>query len=90
MKYIQLASSGDPIRVSASNISSRFILEGSFKIQNFKNMQRTLRNTTTSLSPSKSIEQIFSSALKSYDKACKKKSNEDYSSRLRLKDSYSL
>jgi len=34
-----------------------------FKTQNFKNMQRTLGNIIKSLSPTKSIEQTFSSAF---------------------------
>lgn len=54
--------------VSISTCSS-FILKRSFKIQNFRNKQTTLGNTNKSLSPNKPIKQIFSSALKSYEKA---------------------
>lgn len=61
--------------------SSRFICKKSFKIQNSKNMPRTFGNTTKPLSPSISIEQVFSSAFKSCDRHSKNKSIKDFSSR---------
>lgn len=49
--------------------SSHFIPKWSFKMQNFKTIQKTLGNATKLFSSSKSVQQIYPSEFKSHDKA---------------------
>lgn len=68
--------------VSASQYQLTLETQEKFQDTEFQtHAKTTLGNRTKSLKLSKSIEQTFFSAFKSCNKACKNKSNEDFSSK---------